>query len=505
MTIDFPSDARLLETARQYGLPLGDHEAAALRRMLEPIYACYRLLDAQPDAPEAPRYPREAGYKPDAAEDPHNAWFRRTSVRGAATGPLRGRRIALKDNIFLAGVPMANGSALLDGFVPQSDATVVTRLLDAGAEITGKAACENLCLSGASFTSSTGPIHNPHRHGHSAGGSSSGCGVVVATGDADMAIGGDQGGSIRMPASMCGIYGMKPTYGLVPYTGAMPMEPTIDHLGPMTASVEDNARLLEVIAGDDGIDPRQRNVRTHRYTEALGHGLAGMRVAVLDEGFSQPGANTQVNERVRAAADALRRLGAQVEHVSVPIHADAARLCRPILIEGMLRTVFDGDGFGTGRHDLYPLDLMAHFRGWRARAGELADATRVMLVAGTQLSAQHGAHYYAKASNFGRRLRTVYDTVLAHHDAILMPTTPAPAQPLPPPDADREALVGAAFGISANTFPFNVTGHPAMSVPCGLADGLPVGMMLVARHFDEPAIYRIAHAYEQAVAWKTLS
>lgn len=500
-----PSDAQLLDAARQCGLTLEDGETAALRRMLEPIQACYRLLDAQPEEAEAPRYPRDAGYRPDDAENPHNAWFRRTHVQGAGTGPLHGKRIALKDNIFLAGVPMANGSTLLDGFVPRFDATVVTRLLDAGAEITGKAACENLCLSGTSFTSSTGPIHNPHRRGHSAGGSSSGCGVVVATGEADMAIGGDQGGSIRMPAALCGIYGMKPTHGLVPYTGAMPLEPTLDHLGPMTANVEDNALLLEVIAGDDGIDPRQRNVRTHRYTEALGRRLAGVRVAVLEEGFSQPGTCVQASERVRAAAETLRRLGARVEQVSAPIHADAARLCRPFLIEGMLRTVFGGDGFGTGRRDRYPLDLMAHFRDWRARAGELAEATQLMLLAGTLASAQHGAHYYAKAANLGHRLRAVYDEVLARHDAILMPTTPAPARPLPPPDAGREARVAASFGLSANTFPFNVTGHPAMSVPCGLIDGLPVGMMLVARHFDEPAIYRIAHAYEQAVAWKTLS
>ncbi len=163
--------------------------------------------------------------------------------------------MALKDNVALAGVPMMNGASTLEGFVPASDATIVTRMLDAGATILGKAVCEHFCLSGGSHTSDPGPVHNPHRIGYSAGGSSSGSGALVAAGEVDLAIGGDQGGSIRIPASYCGIVGMKPTHGLVPYTGVMPIETTIDHTGPMTASVGDNALLLEVLAGPDGLDP----------------------------------------------------------------------------------------------------------------------------------------------------------------------------------------------------------------------------------------------------------
>ena len=181
----------------------------------------------------------------------------KTSIKGASSGPLKGKKVAIKDNVMVAGVPMMNGNSILEGYVPEIDATVVARLLDAGAEIVGKTHCESYCISGGSHTGAKGPVHNPYKMGYSAGGSSSGSGVVVALGEADMALGGDQGGSIRMPSCWCGIYGMKPTHGLVPYTGIMPIEIFVDHTGPMTATVTDNALMLEVIAGPDGYDPRQ--------------------------------------------------------------------------------------------------------------------------------------------------------------------------------------------------------------------------------------------------------
>ena len=154
----------------------------------------------------------------------------KTEVRGAAHGPLSGKRVVLKDNICLAGVPMMNGASTLEGYVPDIDATVVTRILDAGGTIVGKAHCEYFCLSGGSHTSALGPVHNPFKHGYSAGGSSSGCGALVGSGEVEMAIGGDQGGSIRMPASYSGCYGMKATHGLVPYTGVMPIAVSYTHL-----------------------------------------------------------------------------------------------------------------------------------------------------------------------------------------------------------------------------------------------------------------------------------
>lgn len=504
MSIESPSRLQLREAAMQCALPVDSASLDAYDRLVQPLAACYRLLDASHfDAP-LPAGMREC-LRPDAAQDPLNAWYRCTDIVIAAEGALAGRSVALKDNIFLAGVPMMNGNAVIDGYVPSFDATVVTRLLAAGARIKGKAVCENLCLSANSFTSASGPVHNPHRRGYSAGGSSSGCGALVGSGQVDMAVGGDQGGSIRLPAALCGIYGMKPTFGLVPYTGALPMEPTIDHLGPMTNCVADNALLLEVLAGDDGMDPRQRNVRVQRYTEALGQPIAGLRIGLLEEGFAVQGAHPGVNERVRKAAAQLQALGAVVESVSLPVHARAAGSCRPILLEGALRTVFGADGFGTGRHDRYPEDLMVRFRKGHAQALDTLPLTiRAVLVAGTHLTRLNGHRYYAKAINFGRSLRAGYDALLQGYDALLMPTTPSVAQRLPQGQAETLAFVEATAGMVGNTLPFNVTGHPAMSLPCGHIDGLPVGMMLVAAHFAEPTIYRIAHAYEQSVDWRAL-
>ena len=201
-------------------MPMCNHSAGLMAGSI----AAYNVIDAMPDEVPPVRYPRTPGYRPDPQHNRHNAWYRKTAIKGAPDGKLRGKRIAIKDNVMVAGVPMMNGASTLEGYVPDFDATIVTRMLDAGGEIVGKTHCEYFCLSGGSHTNATGPVHNPWKMGYSAGGSSSGSAVVVALGEADMAIGGDQGGSIRMPASFSGIYGMKPTWGLVPYTGIMPIE-----------------------------------------------------------------------------------------------------------------------------------------------------------------------------------------------------------------------------------------------------------------------------------------
>src|SRR4029453_5652380 len=211
-------------------------------------------------------------------------------------------------------------SATLEGYVPDVDATIVERILDAGGTIVGKAHCEYFCLSGGSPTCGAGPVHNPYKMGHSAGGSSSGSAVLVALGEVDMAIGGDQGGSIRMPSSFCGTYGMKPTHGLVPYTGIMPIEIYVDHTGPITANVADNALLLEVLAGPDGYDPRQYSVQTHRYGDPAELGAKGMKIALVKEGFELVNAEADVNAKVRAAANRFEQLGAEVTEVSIPMH-----------------------------------------------------------------------------------------------------------------------------------------------------------------------------------------
>src|SRR5580698_10665462 len=249
MAVRRPTLDQLRSVAEDLGMQMGDDELKSYDTLMQGNYAAYDIVDAMPDYVPAVTYPRTPGYRPEGEENKYNAWYVKTTVKGASSGKLAGKTVVLKDNVCLAGVPMMNGASTLEGYTPDIDATIVTRILDAGGTIVGKAHCEYYCFSGGSHTNATGPVHNPYKYGYSAGGSSSGCGALVGAGEVEMAIGGDQGGSIRMPASYSGCYGMKATHGLVPYTGVMPIEATIDHTGPMTTTVADNALLLEVIAG----------------------------------------------------------------------------------------------------------------------------------------------------------------------------------------------------------------------------------------------------------------
>jgi amidase len=504
VSVALPTPGQLRAVAEHCGLSLTDEDVVSFRGLMQGSVDAYNAVAAMPDEVPVVKYPRTPGYRPGPEENPRNAWYRKSVVKGAVSGKLKGKSVALKDNIMLAGVPMMNGSSTLEGFVPDFDATIVTRMLDAGAEIMGKVHCESFCMSGGSHTNSTGAVHNPHKMGFSAGGSSSGSAVVVALGEVDMAIGGDQGGSIRMPASFSGIYGMKPTWGLVPYTGIMPIEIFVDHTGPMTANVADNALLLEVLAGDDGYDPRIKAPKVQEYTKALGTGIRGLKIAVVKEGFEQAGAEVVVNESVKDAARRLRDLGARVDEVSIPMHLVAPAIWMPIGTEGMTQTMMYGDGYGLSRSDLYSTSLMDFHRGWRGQADSLSETTKLMLMFGTYINNNFGPRYYGKALNISRRLTAAYDKVLQDYDLLMMPTTPMKATPLPAANASREEQIGRAFEMITNTAPFDITHHPAMSLPCGMVDGLPVGLMLVGRHFDEPTVYRAAHAFEQSGDWKTM-
>ena len=501
MAVSVPTPTQLRAAASEVGLDLTDADVASFIELMKPGVAAYNVVDAMPDNLPAVRYPRTPGYRPTGEENRHNAWYVKTRIEGASSGKLRGRTVALKDNIMLAGVPMMNGSSTLEGYMPDIDATVVERILDAGGTIVGKAHCEAFCLSGGSHTNASGPVHNPRRQGFSAGGSSSGSAAVVASGDADMALGGDQSGSIRIPSSYCGTYGMKPTHGLVPYTGIMPIEIYIDHTGPITRTVADNALLLEVLAGPDGYDPRQYNPRTHPYASLVEGGIKGLRIGVVTEGFQLPNAEADVNAKVRAAAARLATLGAELAEISIPMHAVGQAIWMPIGVEGLTQTMMWGDGYGVSRGDLYVTSLMDFHRGWRTRANELSETTKLLTMLGTYIREQHGSRYYGKAMNLTRRLTAAYDAALATHDLLLMPTTPIKATPLPASDAPREHYIDCAFNMFANTAPADICHHPAMAIPCGMSDGLPVSMMLTGKHFDEPTIYRAAFAFEQSGDW----
>ena len=505
MSVRRPTHGQLKSIVNGFGMNMSDQRIAEFLDVMEGTLQAYDAVDAMPDNLPTVDYPRTAGYRPSPEENPLNAWYIKTEIRGAPRGALSGRKVALKDNVCLAGVPMMNGASTLKGYTPDIDATIVTRLLDAGATIAGKAHCEYFCLSGGSHTNATGPVHNPHKRGYSAGGSSSGSGALVASGEVDMAIGGDQGGSIRMPASFCGCYGMKPTHGLVPYTGVMPIESTIDHTGPMTGNVHDNALMLEVLAGEDGLDPRQYNVQVDKYTAALGRGVSGMRIGVVKEGFGHKVSEADVDASVRRAAEMFKKMGATVDEISIPMHLAGPAIWSPIAIEGLTAQMMKGNGMGTGWKGLYTTSLLDYHANWRSRADELSDTLKICMFIGQYFLKHHRGHYYAKAQNLSRRLRDSYDALLNSYDVLLMPTTPMKATPLPPPDASLALYCQRAFEMLPNTAPFDVTGHPAMSVPCGMSNGLPIGMMLVSRHYNESTIYRAAAAFEQAGDWKRMS
>jgi amidase len=498
-----PTLEDLKAAADRLGLASSEDYLRPALAAMAPIEAAYRLLDELDDGlPAGPA--ARAMTRPQPENNPSNAWTVRSSIIGRVTGPLAGKRVAIKDNVCVAGLPMAHGGALPRDYVPEIDATVVTRILEAGGEITGKTACEWGCISGGSHTSTGGPVANPYNSHRTAGGSSSGSAVVVATGEAEMALGTDQGGSIRIPASYCGVYGLKPTFGLVPYSGIASLEASIDHCGPITLTARDNAVLLDAITGPDGLDERLGPPLAFPYTAALEAGVRGLRIGLLEEGFGTPNTDPEVEKKVLAAARRLESLGASLERVSVPWHLKGTAIWAPITHEGGYLTMWASCGLGAGPRGLALPSLAAASAAWRENPDAQAPTTRVMMLFGSAILDRYRGTYYAKARNLRQTLRMAYDAAFARVDLLLMPTMPTTAPELPPADANTAISIAAAWPMAANLCSFNASGHPALSAPCGMLDGLPVGMMFVARHGHEATIYRAATAFETSCDWKSL-
>jgi amidase len=503
-----PTPQLLIEIGRKFGLTLSEADAASFRGLMAGSMASYARLDEMIEPKLPVNYPRTPGRRPSEKENPFNAWYWKCHIAGAAKGPLSGKRVAVKDNICVAGVPMMNGSRLLEGYVPDIDATVVTRILDAGGSIAGKAACEDLCFSAGSHTCATGPIRNPHNPLRSAGGSSGGSAALVAAGEVEMALGGDQGGSIRTPSGWCGVYGLKPTWGLVPMTGGMPISYSVDHCGPICDSVTNVALLLSVIAGPVPHDPRTINASVGDYMGALKKPVKGLRIAVLKEGFGHPTGNPatpQTDKKVRLAIARLKRAGATVDEVSIPMHLDAPHIWTGVILEGAAEMMIKGYAQGNNWMGYYTTTLQEAFaRGWQARADDVSETVKLVLLLGDYMHTHYHNRYHAKAQNLRVLLRAAYDEVLKKYDVIAMPTLPFPATPIPSADASREEYVDLALNMQQNTCPFDVAGHPAFTVPCGMIDGLPIGLMLVGRHFDEATLIRAARGFEKLGDWKKI-
>ncbi len=502
MPLRLPTPDDLIRLAEANHMKLTDNELSGFLAIIPGLFGSYEVLDRIPEHKAPLKYPdRELGSRPSPEEDPYNAILYRCRLTGSGSGKLTGKRIGLKNNTCIAGMPMTCASKVLEDYIADLDATIVTRLLDEGATINAVLNLDNFAFSGAGDTSAFGPTLNPHDTNHLAGGSSGGSGAALYYDDIDITIGGDQGGSIRIPASFCGVVGHKPTHGLVPYTGIVGIDNTFDHAGPMTRTVADAALTLEVIAGKDPMDPRQGEVPVYSYTDGLDRGVAGLRIGVLQEGFGLPESEADVDESVRAAVQVFAELGAEVEDVSVPFHRQGPGVAWGLIAEGA-NALLQSNGMGHHWMGQYNPGLaQAMGRGRRAQANDFPPTLKLVMLVGAYMNENYNGRMYAKAQNVRRDLRAAYDEALSRYDALLMPTTPMKAH-RNDANNDTQAMLTHGWDMLANTAPFNMTGHPAISIPCAKSNGLPVGLMLVGRHFDDATVLRVANAFERNTNWE---
>jgi amidase len=502
MALRRPTADDLKQLAAANHFNLNPDELADFQAMMPQMFETLDGLDRAPSPVVPLKYAeRNRGARPQPEDDPFNAILRRCSVKGAQSGKLAGKRIGIKDCIAVAGIPMTCGSLVMDGYVPENDATLVRRILEAGGEVVAKLNLDNFAFSGAGDTSAFGPTRNPHNRDHLAGGSSGGSAAALYYDDIDITVGGDQGGSIRIPSSWCGVVGLKPTHGLVPYTGCVGIDPTFDHAGPMGRSVADVALLLEVIAGKDPEDPRQGEVKVEPYTQALRDNLKGIRIGVVREGFGSAGAEPDVEQAVHRACEVLRELGATLEEVSIPAHRSADAITWGLIAEGATALMY-GNGVGyhfKGYYDAGLASTLGRFR--KAQGDDLPPTVKLVLLVGSYLNNRYHGRLYAKAQSLRASWRAAYDTVLERVDALLMPTTPMKAHRYQPNLRPAE-IISHGWNMLGNTAVFDMTGHPSLSIPCAMSAGLPVGLMLTGRHFDEMTLLRIADAFERGFDWR---
>jgi aspartyl-tRNA(Asn)/glutamyl-tRNA(Gln) amidotransferase subunit A len=452
---------------------LAEASAAIARRRLSPV----EYLDALRARFEAlePRLNTTILPLWDAAREEAGRAQRRIARAGPRT-PLDGLPVGLKDIIDLAGHPTTCHSRLLLENVKRRDAAVVARLRAAGALFPAKLATHEFAIGGPAFDLPFPPARNPWNPAHHPGGSSSGSGAAVAAGILPAALGTDTAGSVRHPASHCGIVGMKPTYGLVSRRGVFPLSYTLDHVGPMTRDVASNALLLNAMAGHDPEDPGSAARRAENYARHLRKGLKGLRIGFVRHFHEkdQP-ATAEVAAALEAAARLMAKEGAKVKTVRLPPLAEFAGVNRTILMSEA---------------------AAIHGRWLREAPERYAAITRKRLLPGLFIRAED----HVQAQRRRRELMAAVEAAFAEVDLLLTASSMDPACRI-----DDAEAVEATYSRQARTA-FNVTGHPALTLMCGLskAEGLPLALQLVGRHFEEATIYRAAAAYERAAPWQDL-
>ncbi|KAK2810805.1 hypothetical protein FQN50_002628 [Emmonsiellopsis sp. PD_5] len=504
-------------TFGKLGIAPAPEDANDYFKLLAAAHDCAKVVEALPDyepTVDLKRFPRNNVHRPSKEEQLYgSAWAHTFSIKGASIeGPLSGKTVCLKDCIAVAQVPQLLGTDMIDPWTPESDATVVTWALESGAEIVGTANCESWCQSTSSFSSAYGTIDNPYAAGYSAGGSTSGAAALVGGGDVDIAIGADQGGSIRVPAALCGCVGLKPTHGLVPYTGIASNDAVNDHAGPLSRTVVDTALCLDAISGYDGIDDRALGAPTHGTTTFAAdlkatetEGVKGMKIGILKEAFEMAIVDPSMKEFVLSAAWKFKDLGATVEEVSIPDHNLGTAIWT---IEQRISGCLTLMGLQHGRRGLAMTKIEAAKLPWtQEKFDKLFPTTQNVLLNGLYLMEKFPS-LYAKSVNLGRRLRDSYERTLREYDVLILPSTSFVA----PKHGTRTtpmSTIAPTVGLTSNTAMFDATGQPAMTIPIGFLPAkedpdvlLPAGMQIVSGLWKDAKVLRVGHAWEKAYNWK---
>jgi amidase len=494
-----PTPEQVAEFARKEFLHLSAEEAGNYAQAIDGVLSLFDRLDElhQPDV-EVHYRNRDPGRVPSPDEDPYNAFIRFCDVPGASDGPLAGVRLGVKDNVSVAGVPTSNASRTA-ATVPTQDAVVVERLLGAGARIVGKLNMDDFAAAGTGEHSFYGPARNPFDTKRSAGGSSSGSGAAVAASLVDLAIGVDQGGSARIPASFCGVVSLKATHGLIPSQGTMHIDHTIDYICPVARSVRLVATATDVMSGHDWRDPqwvRAKAEPTH-CLDQLEQGVSGLRIGIIEESAAESLCEPGVLEGLERARRAVADAGAKITSVSIPMWSDAwaievATLC----MLGWAMAQSEGVGFGhLGWVDVPRAHAFALTR--RLEADEFPPFFKVWLLVGRYINDYYYGTYLGKVQNLRLALRQQVEAALADRDLLLTPTTPHSARLLAKPPVGDFELLKEATTMTANTAPLNLTGHPAVAVPSGLdGQSLPVSAQFIGGHFDDALTLRAAAVVE---------
>lgn len=396
---------------------------------------------------------------------------------GNYRGPLHGIPVGLKDLFNTGGVRTTSGSRIFDNFIPQQDCTVATRFHQAGAILLGKLNMHQFAYGPTGENPDYGHMHNPWDPERFAGGSSGGSGSAAAAGQCTITMGSDTGGSVRIPAALCGIVGLKPTYGRVSRHGLTPLSWCMDHPGPMVRTVEDAAMTMNAIAGYDPKDVASSQAEVPDYTSALTKDIRGLRIGVPREFFEAP-LDAEVAQVVKKAIELLEQLGASVQEVSFPMFERAQAISGTILMA----------------------EAAAYHRKLLARDGDkLYPPVRLRLEAGLFITAADYLKAQQGRALFNREARELLREV----DLLAGPMEPVTAPVLLSTEVQAgEQTIGTTAALTQYSRPYNITGFPAISVPCGFSGaGLPIGLQLAGRPFDELTVLRAAHAYEQATDW----